>query len=154
MNFNQDVYTIFLFQSAFFSYRKIPKQLNMQWRIFLLSVFYFPDSLNIEENRLFYANPHLKKAKFSANPHSKKCVFYANPHSWKCVFNPNPHSYIYMIFLFQSAFFSYRNSQSVVSHNYQYHSHHKCQKEPPFRESRSSRSILFCENFIPYLISG
>ena len=27
-------------------------------------------------------------------------------------------------------------------------------KELPFRESRSSYSILFCENFIPYLISG
>ena len=54
-----------------------------------------------------------------------------------------PHLCIYMIFLFQSAFFSYRNPQSVISHNYQYHFYKKWKKELPFRESRSSYSILF-----------
>ena len=110
----------------------------MQWLVFLFSVFYCLGSLNIKGNRVFYANPHLKKAKFSANPHSLKCIFNPNPH-----LQNQPHLCIYMIFLFQSAFFSYRNPQSVISHNYQYHFYKKWKKELPFRESRSSYSILF-----------
>ena len=55
-----------------------------------------------------------------------------------------------MIFLFQSAFFSYRNSKSVISHNYQYPSHNECKKELPFRESQSSS--LFYENNQPAAI--
>ena len=53
---------------------------------------------------------------------------------------------------FQSAFFSYRNPQSMISHNYQYHSYNKCKKELPFRESQSSSSILFYENNQPAAI--
>ena len=40
----------------------------------------------------------------------------------------------------------------MISHNYQYHSHHKCKKELPFRESQSSSSILFYENNQPVTI--
>ena len=40
----------------------------------------------------------------------------------------------------------------MISHNYQYHSYNKCKKELPFRESQSSRSILFFENNQPAAI--